>query len=97
MRQNDRRSDNFFSGQINVLAEATTDHEILKRAIRSIRPEGNSRIYDAVSFVIDEKLRRGCPEKPGGLNGWSIRPKNKDARLGFITYFEGCLCLSVSA
>jgi Ca-activated chloride channel family protein len=45
-----------FSGEIKVLTEATSDPETLKNAIRRTRPEGNSRIYDAVSLVLTEKL-----------------------------------------
>ena len=45
-----------FSGQIKVLAEATSDHDSLKNAIRHTRPEGNSRVYDAISLVLNDKL-----------------------------------------
>jgi VWFA-related protein len=59
MRPNDRALVISFAGQIKVLAEVTSDHETLKRAIRSIRPAGNSRVYDAVSFALNERLGRG--------------------------------------
>jgi VWFA-related protein len=59
MRTSDRALVISFAGQIKVLAEATTDHETLKRAIQTIRPAGNSRIYDAVSFVLDQELKHG--------------------------------------
>ena len=52
MRTNDRALIVSFSGQIKVLAEPTSDRETLKRAIRSSRPEGSSRIYDAISFAL---------------------------------------------
>lgn len=52
MRTNDRAFIVSFSGQIKVLAEPTSDRETLKRAIRSSRPEGSSRIYDAMSFAL---------------------------------------------
>jgi Ca-activated chloride channel family protein len=57
MRANDRALIVSFSGQIKVLAEPTSDRETLKRAIRSTRPEGNSRIYDAISFALADLNR----------------------------------------
>jgi Ca-activated chloride channel family protein len=57
MRANDRALVISFSGQINVLSDVTSDREALKRAIRSVRPEGNSRVYDALSFVVTTKLK----------------------------------------
>jgi Ca-activated chloride channel family protein len=59
MRAADRALVISFSGQIKTLLEATADHELLKQAVRSIRLEGNSRVYDALSFVVTEKLNRG--------------------------------------
>ena len=56
LRPRDRALIVSFSAQIRVLAEATSDHESLKNAIRRTRPEGNSRVYDAVSQVLTEKL-----------------------------------------
>ena len=54
MRTNDRALIVSFSGQIKVLAEPTSDRETLKHAIRSTRPEGSSRIYDAISSALAE-------------------------------------------
>jgi len=56
LRPRDRALIVSFSGQIKVLAEATSDHEFLKNAIRRTRPEGNSRVYDAISLVLNDKL-----------------------------------------
>jgi VWFA-related protein len=52
MRTNDRALIASFSSQITVLAGPTSDRATLKRAIRSSRPEGSSRIYDAISFAL---------------------------------------------
>lgn len=54
MRTNDRALVASFSGKIKVLAEPTSDHEVLKLAIRSCRPEGNSPVYDAIAFVLEQ-------------------------------------------
>ena len=58
MRTNDQAMVISFSQQIRVLAEPTTDRETLRKAIRSCRPEGSSRVYDAVSFALTERLDR---------------------------------------
>ena len=56
MRPNDRALVVSFSSETNVLSEPTSDREALQRAIRSARPGGNSRVYDAIDFVISKKL-----------------------------------------
>lgn len=58
MRTNDRALVISFAEKTNVLSEPTSDHEVLKRAIRSCRPGGSSRIYDAISFALLERLNR---------------------------------------
>ena len=58
MRPNDSALVVSFSNETTVLAEATSDREVLRRAIRSARPGGSSRVYDAVNFVLKEKLAR---------------------------------------
>ncbi|HEY6247115.1 MAG TPA: VWA domain-containing protein [Pyrinomonadaceae bacterium] len=58
MRMNDRALVVSFSRQIRVLAEPTSDHDVLKRAIRNCRPEGSSSVYDAITFVLTEQLDR---------------------------------------
>jgi len=56
MRINDRALIISLAGEINVVAEATSDHVVLKQAIRKCQPGGNSRIFDAVSFVLKKKI-----------------------------------------
>ena len=58
MRTNDRALVVSFSRKIRVLAEPTSDHDVLKRAIRNCRPEGSSSVYDAITFVLEEQLDR---------------------------------------
>lgn len=58
MRPNDRAIVVSFSSETTVLAEPTNDREILHRAIRSARPGGNSRVYDAINFVLTSQLAR---------------------------------------
>jgi len=58
MRPNDRALVVSFAGEITVLAEPTSDREILRRAIRSARPGGNTRVYDAINFVLAERFAR---------------------------------------
>ncbi|HSD47514.1 MAG TPA: VWA domain-containing protein, partial [Pyrinomonadaceae bacterium] len=41
-----------------VLAEPTSDHEALRAAIRSARPAGASRVYDALDFVLAKQLAK---------------------------------------
>jgi len=57
MHVNDRALVVSFSDQVKVLSEITSDHEVLKLAIRKVRPEGNSGVYDALSFVVTRKLQ----------------------------------------
>ena len=56
MRPNDRALVVSFSNEATVLAEATSDRETLRRAIRSAKPGGNSRVYDAISFALGKQL-----------------------------------------
>lgn len=46
-----------FDDKIKVLAEPTNDRAELVRAIRRTRSGGSTRLYDAVDFVIKERLR----------------------------------------
>jgi len=57
MRPRDRAVVVSFSDDFNVLTEATSDPEILRSAIASIRPGGGSRVYDAVDSLIEELNR----------------------------------------
>lgn len=45
-----------FSDEPAVLAEPTSDREVLRRAIRSARPGGGTRVYDAVDFTLKDRL-----------------------------------------
>jgi Ca-activated chloride channel family protein len=58
MRPKDQALVVSFAGQIKVLAELTSDPDVLRRAIRSSRPGGSSRVYDAIDFAITERLDR---------------------------------------
>jgi VWFA-related protein len=58
LRPDDRVLVVSFGDQINVLAEATNDRYALRDAIRRVRNGGNTRLYDAVDFVINERLNR---------------------------------------
>lgn len=58
MRPNDRALVVTFSNDVAVLAEPTSDHEALRNAIRSARPGGNTRVYDAIKSVLNDKLAR---------------------------------------
>lgn len=58
LRPNDRALVVTFSNEATVLAEPTSDREALRNAIRSARPGGNTRVYDAMKFVLGEKLAR---------------------------------------
>jgi len=57
MRPGDRAVVVSFSDDFNVITEATSDPETLRRAIAGIRPGGGSRVYDAIDSLIDEMNR----------------------------------------
>ncbi len=54
LRPNDRVLIMSFSDEVQVLAGPTSDRELLRRAIRSTRPAGNSRVYDAVEVALKQ-------------------------------------------
>jgi Ca-activated chloride channel family protein len=58
MRPNDRALVVAFSNDVTVVAEPTSDHDALRRAIEGIRPGGNTRVYDAINSVLAERLAR---------------------------------------
>ena len=58
MRPNDRALVVSFSTQIDVLTESTSDREKLKKAISSIRPQANSRVYDTLSLIVSRKVNK---------------------------------------
>ena len=57
MRPRDQAIVVSFSDDFKVIAEATSDHEILRRAIANIRPGGGSRVYDAIDSLVDQMNR----------------------------------------
>ncbi|HEY8412554.1 MAG TPA: VWA domain-containing protein [Pyrinomonadaceae bacterium] len=58
MRPNDRALVIAFSNDVTVIAEPTSDHEALRKAITGIRPGGNTRVYDAINFALTQQLSR---------------------------------------
>jgi VWFA-related protein len=47
-----------FSDRINVLTEATSDRNTLRNAIRRASSGDGTKLYDAVDFIINERLNR---------------------------------------
>jgi Ca-activated chloride channel family protein len=58
MRPNDRALVIAFSTDVTVVAEPTSDHDALHRAISEIRPGGNTRVYDAINLALTERLAK---------------------------------------
>jgi VWFA-related protein len=58
LRPDDRVMVISFDDDIKVLAEATSDRYTLYNAIRRTEPGDGTRIYDAVDFVINQRLNR---------------------------------------
>ncbi|HEX8000694.1 MAG TPA: VWA domain-containing protein [Pyrinomonadaceae bacterium] len=58
LRSDDRVLVVSFGDDIHVLAEATSDRYMLRNAIRRTRTGGSTRLYDAVDFVINQRLNR---------------------------------------
>jgi Ca-activated chloride channel family protein len=58
LRSDDRVLVVAFGDDINVLAEATSDRYTLRNAIRRTRTGGSTRLYDAVDFVMNQRLNR---------------------------------------
>lgn len=56
LRSDDRVMVVSFDDQIKVLAEATNDRNTLRNAIRRARTGDGTRLYDAVDFVIKQRL-----------------------------------------
>lgn len=56
MRPQDQALVITFADEISVLAEPTSDHDLLRRAIRHSRPGGATRLYDAIDFVLANRL-----------------------------------------
>jgi Ca-activated chloride channel family protein len=47
-----------FSSRVDILCEPTSDRETLRRAIRRSHTQGGTRVYDALDFVVRERLER---------------------------------------
>ena len=58
LRPNDKVMVVSFDERIDVLAEPTTDHYLLRNAIRRTSPGNGTRLYDAVDLVINQYLSR---------------------------------------
>lgn len=58
LRPDDRVLVVSFDEQVRVLAEATNDRYVLRDAIRRTHTGGNTKLYDAVDFVINQRLNR---------------------------------------
>jgi Ca-activated chloride channel family protein len=58
LRPDDRVLVVSFGDNINVLTEATNDRYALRNAIRRAHNGGNTRLYDAVDFVMNQRLNQ---------------------------------------
>src|SRR5207248_10501603 len=58
LRPDDRVLVVTFDSDIRVLQEATNDRNALRDAIRRARTGGNTRLYDAIDFVIHQRLNQ---------------------------------------
>ncbi|HUQ31036.1 MAG TPA: VWA domain-containing protein [Pyrinomonadaceae bacterium] len=58
LRPDDRVLIVSFDEEVRVLAEATNNRNVLRDAIRRTRTGGNTKLYDAVDLVINQRLNR---------------------------------------
>ena len=56
MRPNDQALIVSFAGEVKLLTEPTSDHNKLRAAIANATTGGATRLYDAVDFVLNQKL-----------------------------------------
>lgn len=54
MRSEDRATIISLGGEFKDVVGPSNDHQLLKRAVYGIQPGGNTRIYDAVDFAINQ-------------------------------------------
>jgi len=47
-----------FDSQVRILSEPTTNHEFVREAIRQTQMGGGTRVYDAVDFVLNQRLKQ---------------------------------------
>jgi Ca-activated chloride channel family protein len=58
LRPEDRVMVVSFSSRVEILCEPTSDREALRRAIHSAYTHGGTRVYDAIDFVVRERLEQ---------------------------------------
>src|SRR5215510_2693915 len=58
LRQDDRVMVVSFDSQVRILSEPTTNHELVREAIRQTQMGGGTRVYDAVDFVLNQRLKQ---------------------------------------
>lgn len=58
LRANDKVMVVSFDREVRVLCDATSDKQVLQRAIKSAKVEMGTSLYDAVSLVINQKLKK---------------------------------------
>jgi VWFA-related protein len=58
LRRDDRVMVVSFDDDVHVLAEPTSDRNALRSAIRSARPGDGTSLYEAVDFVLNQRLNR---------------------------------------
>lgn len=63
LRRDDRVIIVSFDEEVRVLAEATSDRNVLRDAIRRTQTGGNTKLYDAVDLVINQRLSRESGRK----------------------------------
>jgi VWFA-related protein len=58
VRPDDRVMVMTFDSRLNILSEPTTDRETLRKAIASVKSGQGTRLYDAVDFVVNHRLKK---------------------------------------
>jgi len=72
----------FAGGQV-VVSPLTSDHEVLRQRIRAIqKPEGSTKLYDAMAFAIDEVF---CESKDSRRNAIVVISDGLDSVLPNVT------------
>lgn len=79
LRPDDRVLVVSFDSKVRVLAEATNDRSLLRDAIRNTRTGGNTRLYDAIDFVIHQRLNQISGRKAIVLFTDGVDTTSKDA------------------
>jgi len=79
MRPNDQALIVSFAGEVKLLAEPTSDLNALRKAILNARTGGATRVYDAVNFVINQRLARIAGRKAIVLLTDGVDTDSRDA------------------